>query len=62
LLKPSERDPAAALFMADLLQKAGLPAGVFNVVHDDKVAVDALLAHPDGGCQRTCRVTSCELL
>jgi len=47
VLKPSERDPSASLFMADLLQKAGLPDGVFNVVQGDKVAVDALLTHPD---------------
>ena len=46
VLKPSERDPSAALFMADLLKKAGLPDGVFNVVHGDKVAVDALLDEP----------------
>ena len=47
VLKPSERDPSAALFMADLLKQAGLPDGVFNVVQGDKVAVDALLEHPD---------------
>ncbi|HTD12846.1 MAG TPA: CoA-acylating methylmalonate-semialdehyde dehydrogenase, partial [Steroidobacteraceae bacterium] len=47
VLKPSERDPSAALFMARLLGDAGLPAGVFNVVQGDKTAVDALLAHPD---------------
>lgn len=47
ILKPSERDPSASLLIADLLQQAGLPDGVFNVVHGDKVAVDALLAHPD---------------
>jgi malonate-semialdehyde dehydrogenase (acetylating)/methylmalonate-semialdehyde dehydrogenase len=47
VLKPSERDPSASLFMADLLAQAGLPDGVFNVVQGDKVAVDALLAHPD---------------
>ena len=47
ILKPSERDPSCALFMAELLQAAGLPDGVFNVVQGDKVAVDALLAHPD---------------
>ena len=46
VLKPSERDPSAALFMADLLKQAGLPDGVFNVVHGDKVAVDALLDEP----------------
>jgi len=47
VLKPSERDPSPSLLMADLLQQAGLPDGVFNVVQGDKVAVDALLAHPD---------------
>src|SRR5437868_9180027 len=47
VLKPSERDPSASLFMARLLEQAGLPAGVFNVVQGDKVAVDALLEHPD---------------
>ncbi|MGY0196189.1 CoA-acylating methylmalonate-semialdehyde dehydrogenase [Leptothrix sp. BB-4] len=47
VLKPSERDPSAALFMADLLAQAGLPAGVFNVVQGDKVAVDTLLTHVD---------------
>jgi malonate-semialdehyde dehydrogenase (acetylating)/methylmalonate-semialdehyde dehydrogenase len=47
VLKPSERDPSAALFMADLLKQAGLPDGVFNVVQGDKGAVDALLDHPD---------------
>ena len=46
VLKPSERDPSAANFMADLLKQAGLPDGVFNVVHGDKVAVDALLDAP----------------
>jgi malonate-semialdehyde dehydrogenase (acetylating) / methylmalonate-semialdehyde dehydrogenase len=47
ILKPSERDPSAPVFMAELLQQAGLPDGVFNVVQGDKVAVDALLNHPD---------------
>jgi malonate-semialdehyde dehydrogenase (acetylating)/methylmalonate-semialdehyde dehydrogenase len=46
VLKPSERDPSASLFMAGLLKEAGLPDGVFNVVQGDKVVVDALLAHP----------------
>ncbi len=46
VLKPSERDPSASLLMADLLKQAGLPDGVFNVVHGDKVAVDALLDEP----------------
>ncbi|NKI96277.1 CoA-acylating methylmalonate-semialdehyde dehydrogenase [Rhizobacter sp. SG703] len=47
ILKPSERDPSASLFMAELLKEAGLPDGVFNVVQGDKVVVDALLVHPD---------------
>ena len=47
VLKPSERDPSASIFMAGLLEKAGLPAGVFNVVQGDKAAVDALLDHPE---------------
>jgi malonate-semialdehyde dehydrogenase (acetylating)/methylmalonate-semialdehyde dehydrogenase len=47
VLKPSEKDPSASMFIADLLAQAGLPAGVFNVVHGDKEAVDALLGHPD---------------
>ena len=47
VLKPSERDPTASNFMAELYHEAGLPDGVFNVVHGDKVAVDALLDHPD---------------
>ena len=46
VLKPSERDPSVSLLVAELLQRAGLPDGVFNVVHGDKVAVDALLDHP----------------
>jgi malonate-semialdehyde dehydrogenase (acetylating)/methylmalonate-semialdehyde dehydrogenase len=46
VLKPSEKDPTAANWMAELWAEAGLPAGVFNVVHGDKVAVDALLTHP----------------
>jgi malonate-semialdehyde dehydrogenase (acetylating)/methylmalonate-semialdehyde dehydrogenase len=45
-LKPSEEDPSASLLTAELLKEAGLPDGVFNVVHGDKVAVDALLEHP----------------
>ncbi|MEO6363517.1 MAG: aldehyde dehydrogenase family protein, partial [Caldimonas sp.] len=44
ILKPSERDPSASIFMAELLQQAGLPDGVFSVVQGDKLAVDALLA------------------
>jgi malonate-semialdehyde dehydrogenase (acetylating)/methylmalonate-semialdehyde dehydrogenase len=47
ILKPSERDPSPSLFMAELLKQAGLPDGVFNVIQGDKVAVDALLEHPD---------------
>ncbi|WP_322101650.1 CoA-acylating methylmalonate-semialdehyde dehydrogenase [Paraburkholderia sp. J41] len=47
VLKPSERDPSASLFMAKLLTQAGLPDGVFNVVQGDKTVVDALLAHRD---------------
>jgi malonate-semialdehyde dehydrogenase (acetylating)/methylmalonate-semialdehyde dehydrogenase len=46
VLKPSERDPSASLLLAEMLQQAGLPDGVFNVVHGDKSAVDAILAHP----------------
>jgi malonate-semialdehyde dehydrogenase (acetylating)/methylmalonate-semialdehyde dehydrogenase len=47
ILKPSERDPGAVMFVYDLFEKAGFPAGVLNVVHGDKVAVDTLLTHPD---------------
>ena len=47
ILKPSPIDPSASLFMAELLKKAGLPDGVFNVIQGDKEAVDALLVHPD---------------
>jgi malonate-semialdehyde dehydrogenase (acetylating)/methylmalonate-semialdehyde dehydrogenase len=47
VLKPSEKDPSAALWMAQLWKEAGLPGGVFNVVQGDKVAVDRLLEHPD---------------
>ncbi len=47
VLKPSERDPSASLLLADLLKQAGLPDGVFNVVHGDKEAVDALLEDRD---------------
>ncbi|WP_043670486.1 CoA-acylating methylmalonate-semialdehyde dehydrogenase [Streptomyces xylophagus] len=46
ILKPSERDPSAANFVAELYRRAGLPDGVFNVVHGGKDAVDAILAHP----------------
>jgi malonate-semialdehyde dehydrogenase (acetylating)/methylmalonate-semialdehyde dehydrogenase len=47
VLKPSEKDPSASVHMGELLKEAGLPDGVFNVVHGDKVAVDAILEHPD---------------
>ncbi len=46
VLKPSERDPSSAILLAEMLREAGLPEGVFNVVHGDKTAVDAILAHP----------------
>ena len=46
ILKPSERDPSASILIARLYREAGLPDGVFNVVHGDKVAVDAILDHP----------------
>jgi malonate-semialdehyde dehydrogenase (acetylating) / methylmalonate-semialdehyde dehydrogenase len=47
VLKPSEKDPSASLFIAELLQKAGLPDGVMTVIHGDKLAVDTILEHPD---------------
>ena len=47
VLKPSEKDPSASLLLAELWAEAGLPEGVFSVVHGDKVAVDRLLEHPD---------------
>ncbi|MEQ1886088.1 MAG: CoA-acylating methylmalonate-semialdehyde dehydrogenase [Bryobacteraceae bacterium] len=47
LLKPSEKDPSASLLMAEWLQQAGLPDGVFNVIQGDRIAVDRLLEHPD---------------
>jgi malonate-semialdehyde dehydrogenase (acetylating)/methylmalonate-semialdehyde dehydrogenase len=47
VLKPSEKDPSASLFIAELLKEAGLPDGVFNVVQGDKVAVDRILEHPE---------------
>src|SRR5215211_1112199 len=47
VLKPSEKDPSASVFTGELLHEAGVPDGVFNVVHGDKVAVDAILEHPD---------------
>ena len=46
ILKPSERDPSCSILIADLLKQAGLPDGVFNVVHGDKEAVDGILEHP----------------
>ena len=46
ILKPSEKDPSASIFIAELLHEAGVPDGVFNVVHGDKVAVDRILEHP----------------
>jgi malonate-semialdehyde dehydrogenase (acetylating)/methylmalonate-semialdehyde dehydrogenase len=47
ILKPSEKDPSAANYLAELLHEAGVPDGVFSVVHGDKVAVDAILEHPE---------------
>ncbi len=47
ILKPSEKDPSAAIWMAKLLKEAGLPDGVFNVLQGDKESVDGLLTHPD---------------
>ncbi|HYL41432.1 MAG TPA: CoA-acylating methylmalonate-semialdehyde dehydrogenase [Candidatus Binatus sp.] len=47
ILKPSEKDPSASIYLAELLSEAGVPAGVFNVVNGDKVAVDRILEHPD---------------
>ena len=47
VLKPSEKDPSAAIWMAEAMKEAGLPVGVFNVMHGDKESVDALLTHPD---------------
>jgi malonate-semialdehyde dehydrogenase (acetylating)/methylmalonate-semialdehyde dehydrogenase len=47
VLKPSEKDPSASMFIAELLKQAGLPDGTFNVINGDKVAVDRLLDHPD---------------
>jgi malonate-semialdehyde dehydrogenase (acetylating) / methylmalonate-semialdehyde dehydrogenase len=46
VLKPSEKDPSPSVLMAELLAEAGLPAGIFSVVHGDRAAVDALIAHP----------------
>ena len=47
ILKPSEKDPSPSMLCAELLREAGLPPGVFNVVHGDKEAVDRILEHPD---------------
>ncbi|HUH54065.1 MAG TPA: CoA-acylating methylmalonate-semialdehyde dehydrogenase [Microbacteriaceae bacterium] len=47
VLKPSERDPSASVYIADLFREAGLPDGVLNVVHGDKVTVDTILESPD---------------
>jgi malonate-semialdehyde dehydrogenase (acetylating)/methylmalonate-semialdehyde dehydrogenase len=47
VLKPSERDPSASILLAEMLKEAGLPDGVFNVIHGDKTSVDAILQHPD---------------
>jgi malonate-semialdehyde dehydrogenase (acetylating)/methylmalonate-semialdehyde dehydrogenase len=47
VVKPSEKDPSAAVWIGELFKEAGLPDGVFNVLHGDKVAVDGLLTHPD---------------
>src|SRR3954466_10427451 len=47
VLKPSEKDPSASVYTAELLKEAGVPDGVFNVVHGDKGAVDSVLEHPD---------------
>ena len=46
VLKPSEKDPSTSVYLAELLAEAGLPEGVFNVVHGDQVAVEAILDHP----------------
>ena len=47
ILKPSEKDPSVTLLLAELLQKAGLPSGVFSVIQGDKIVVDRILEHPD---------------
>jgi malonate-semialdehyde dehydrogenase (acetylating)/methylmalonate-semialdehyde dehydrogenase len=47
VLKPSEKDPSASMLLAELVAEAGVPNGVFNVVHGDRVAVDRILTHPD---------------
>ena len=58
ILKPSERDPSASILIAELLQQAGLPDGVFNVVQGDKEAVDNILEHPDDSGSQFCRFHS----
>ncbi len=47
ILKPSEKDPSVSLFLAELIQQAGVPDGIFTVIQGDRVAVDALVSHPD---------------
>ena len=47
VLKPSEKDPSASVYLGELLKEAGLPDGIFNVIHGDRVAVDRILEHPD---------------
>ncbi len=47
VLKPSEKDPSPSMLLAELFAEAGLPAGVFNVIHGDRIAVERLIAHPD---------------
>jgi malonate-semialdehyde dehydrogenase (acetylating)/methylmalonate-semialdehyde dehydrogenase len=47
VLKPSEKDPSASVYLGELLKEAGVPDGVFNVVHGDRIAVDRILEHPD---------------
>ena len=47
ILKPSEKDPSTTLLLAELMQEAGLPPGVLNIIHGDKETVDALITHPD---------------
>lgn len=47
ILKPSEKDPSCSIYLASLFKEAGLPDGVFNVLHGDKIVVDHLISHPD---------------
>ena len=56
VLKPSEKVPTAALWVAELWKEAGLPDGVFNVLNGDKVAVDGLLTHPDVAVDLLCGI------